>query len=82
MTIPVGEPVELDIWKGHNTQRFPSICDQSCYNLFDFPYNGGQALMPTPGHEILFEIDANGQWRGIFSSNLLNSALIVTGKLK
>jgi len=77
MAIPVGKPVPLDIWQGENSQRFPAISNAGCYNLFEFtlPNSSQRALIPTPGFELLFEVAPASQWRGIFSSNLLNGVI-------
>lgn len=81
MAIPVGKAQPLDIWQGENSQRFSAINNAGCYNLFQYtlPNSGQQALVPTPGFELLFEVSEGAAWRGIFSSNLLKSVIAIVG---
>lgn len=81
MSIQVGEAVEFNIFDGEATTAYPAISNETTYNLFEFtfPTSKQRALLPTAGFELYHEIDEGGAWRGIFSSNILNTTLAAIG---
>jgi len=79
MTAFGGQPFEIDLTAGYNPVRFPSINNQTCFNLFDF----GGVMLPTAGYtQILSSLASKGgESRGIFYSDILKECVVVLGSV-
>lgn len=79
MTKVGGTPFEIQLNAGHNPERYPSVSNESCYNLFEFD----GSMMPTAGFMTLLE-GLGGETvtgRGIFYSDTLDKCVAVIGNV-